>query len=89
MSGKYKSIKNQFFQLIFISYSVFIKKVKHHPSQPVVTPVTVNKEEALQVLKPGQGKVRGHDGLHAFLARNANSDVRRLNHRHIIGTIPC
>lgn len=45
-------------------YSVFVEEVEDHVGQTRVTPVPMNQEELLQVLKARKSKIAGHHRLH-------------------------
>lgn len=75
--------------ILLPTYSIFIKEVEDHACKPVIWPVAMDQQDLAKELKPGHGKVRSHDSLHALLASNADTNIRCLNHRHIVGSISC
>ena len=82
MKKNFKKKKNLLFNRsaeVPEAYRVLVEEVENHSREPVVVPVTVNEEQALQVLEPRNGKVRGHDGLHSLHAGNADTDVGSLD----------
>lgn len=48
----------------------------------------MHKQELDQKAKLRNGKVTGHDSLHALLSRDADTNVRHLNHADIVRAIP-
>lgn len=60
--------------------SIAVKVVQNHVGQPLIIPVTMNKEQALQEPELAQCKIRCHDCLPAFLATDANTHICHLDH---------
>lgn len=71
------------------THQTFVEHDASEPGQAVIAPVPMHQHQALQEPEPGDGKVRRHDSLHSFLARDSHADVGRLNHADVIGTITC
>mmetsp|Transcript_63036 Transcript_63036/g.100161 ORF Transcript_63036/g.100161 Transcript_63036/m.100161 type:complete len:414 (+) Transcript_63036:132-1373(+) len=47
----------------------------------------VNEEQALNMAKAVNDKIGGQRSLSALFAHNAHSDIGRLDHRHIVGSV--
>ena len=71
------------------AHGVLVKEVKDHAGQSVVAPVAVDEQQPAEEAEARHGKVRRHHGLHALGARDADADVGRLDHRHVVGAVPC
>jgi hypothetical protein len=49
----------------------------------------VHKEQSLQELEASNGVVAGVGGLHTLSAHDADTDVRRQDHVHVVRTVTC
>ena len=47
----------------------------------------MQKQQTFEKSKLSKGEIRRHDGLHAFLSGNADTDVRGLNHPDVVGAV--
>ena len=66
---------------------VLVEEVGHHLADALVVVPSVHQQEPLQEPKLRERKVRGHHSLHALLPRDADADVRRLDHAHVVGAV--
>lgn len=62
-------------------------RVQDQLAQPHVTPGAVDKQQLLQVPELADGDVGGTRSLQAFVTRDADSDVRSLDHRDVVRTV--
>lgn len=67
--------------------AVLVEEVQDHVCQAVVRPVPVDQEELDEEAELRNGKVAGHDGLHALLAGDADANVSHLDHADVIRAV--
>lgn len=66
---------------------VLVEKVAQEFGHAQVGPAAVDQQQPLQVAKLGNTVIGSEHRLQTFLATDADADVGRLDHRHVVGTI--
>lgn len=66
---------------------IFVKKISQKLAHAIVRPSAVHQQQTFQVPELSDRIVAGQDGLHSLLAGDADTDVGRLNHGHVVGSV--
>jgi hypothetical protein len=74
-------------ELRHVKDDVLVERVEDQFGQPLVTPRAVDEQQLLQVLELRDGDVGRPRRLETFDARDADANVRCLNHGHVVGAV--
>ena len=68
-------------------HHLLVEEEVDHLAVPIVRPVAVHQQQALEEAELADGVVGRVYRLQTLLACNADTDLGRLDHRHVIGTV--
>ena len=72
-----------------VTYQTFVEHERGESRQTAVAPVSMDQQQSLQEHEAGNGKVRGHHRLHAFLSGDSDPNICNLDHADVISSVTC